>query len=153
MTRISSRLTVWSKRLFPLLCIGVPAFIIAIGLVHRSPREDPAFFIGPCVIGVFLFFVLRKQLGSLADEVYDAGDYLLVKNRREETRIPLASVMNVSVSTFNNSPRITLRLLTPNKLGREVSFAPVSGFTLLPMARNAVADDLMERVDRARSRR
>lgn len=153
MTRISSRLTVWSKRLFPLFCVGVPAFIIAIGLVHRSPRDDPAFFIGPCVIGVFLFFLLRKQLGSLADEVYDAGDYLLVKNRGEETRIPLTNVMNVSVSTFNNSPRITLRLVTANKLGREVTFAPVTGFTLLPFGRNAVADDLVERVYRARCRR
>jgi hypothetical protein len=152
-TRISSRLTVWSKRLFPLFCVGVPAFIIAIGLLQRSPREDPAFFIGPCVVGVFLFLLLRKQLGSLADEVYDAGEYLLVKNRGEETRVPLTNVMNVSVSTFNNSRRITLRLVTPNKLGREVSFAPVAGFTLLPWGPNAVADDLIERVDRARSRR
>jgi hypothetical protein len=34
-----------------------------------------------------------------------------------------------------------------------VSFAAVTGFTLLPWSRNAVADDLIKPVDRARSGR
>ena len=58
--------------------------------------------------------------------------------------------MNVSASTMVNPPRVTLRLVQPGKFGSEVVFSPKTGFTLNPFAKSEVAEDLIERVDRAR---
>ncbi len=99
------------------------------------------------------FVVMKKLVWDLADEVYDGGDFLLVKNRGEEDRVLLSNIMNVSVSTNMNPPRITLRLVAPGRFGDEVSFSPASSFTLNPFARNQIAEDLIVRVDKARSAR
>jgi len=81
------------------------------------------------------------------------GDFLLVKNRGEEDRVTLSNVMNVSASTNMNPPQITLRLVKPGKFGTEIAFSPTAGFALNPFAKNQVAEDLIVRVDRARSKR
>jgi hypothetical protein len=61
--------------------------------------------------------------------------------------------MNVSASTNMNPPRITLRLVQPGKFGSELAFSPTMSFTLNPFAKSGVAEDLIVRVDKARSRR
>lgn len=90
---------------------------------------------------------------DLADEVYDCGDSLLIRNRSKEDTIALSNIMNVSASTYMNPPRVTLRLVTPSKFGSEVAFSPIVGFTLNPFAKNRVTENLIVRVDQARSRR
>jgi hypothetical protein len=61
--------------------------------------------------------------------------------------------MNVNASTYVNPPRITLRLVTPGRFGNEIAFSPIAGFRLNPFAKNKIAEDLIVRVDRARSKR
>ena len=102
---------------------------------------------------VFGYFLMKKLVWDLVDEVYDCGDFLLVKNRDEEERIALSNIMNVNASTYINPPRITLRLVNPSKFGSEVAFSPITGFKLNPFAKNAVAEDLIVRVYQARSKR
>src|SRR6185436_11382696 len=104
------------------------------------------FLVIPVVMSGIGLFVMRKLVWDLADEVFDGGDALLVRNRGEEELIPLANIMNVSVSTYINPPRIALRLVTPGKFGSEIAFSPVTGFRLNPFARNPVAEDLIVRV-------
>jgi hypothetical protein len=96
---------------------------------------------------------MKKLVWDLADEVYDCGDFLLVRKRDEEDRVPLSNVMNVNASTYVNPPRITLRLVTPGRFGNEIAFSPIAGFRLNPFAKNKIAEDLIVRVDRARSKR
>jgi hypothetical protein len=64
----------------------------------------------------------------------------------------LSNIMNVSSSTFMNPPRVTLKLVRPSKFGREIAFSPASKFTLNPFAKNEIAEDLMDRAYRARTR-
>ena len=45
---------------------------------------------------------------------------------------------------------MTLRLVTPGKFGKEVSFSPVRPLSLNPFTKNAIAESLIERVDKAR---
>ena len=111
------------------------------------------FLVVPVAMALFGYVLMKKLIWDLADEVYDCGDFLLVRNRGDEERILLSNVMNVSATTLMNPPRITLRLVNPNKWGTEVSFSPATGFTLNPFARNQVNEDLIERVDRARRTR
>jgi hypothetical protein len=59
-------------------------------------------------------------------------------------------VINVSASMFVNPPRITLQLAQPGRFGDEVAFSPRTRTRLNPFARNEIAEDLIQRVDRAR---
>jgi hypothetical protein len=73
-----------------------------------------------------------------------------MRNRGEEASVLLADVINVSSTTFVNPPRITLRLATACRFGTNVTFSPPRAFFYKPFAANAVAEDLMMRVDKAR---
>lgn len=110
------------------------------------------FIIMPCLMGVFGFFLMKKLVGDLVDEVYDAGDFLLIKNRGEEERVPLSNIINVSASAFVNPPRVSLRLRHSGKFGAEVTFSPAVGLRLLPFTKIPIVEDLIVRVDRARSK-
>jgi hypothetical protein len=103
-------------------------------------------------MGVFGFFLFRRLVWDLADEVLDAGDHLLVKRRGTEERISIANIMNVSVSSYVNPIRVSLRLVKPGKLGPVIAFTPQAPFTLNPFAKNRVAEDLIVRVHRERTR-
>lgn len=96
---------------------------------------------------------MKKLVWDLVDEVYDCGDYLLIKNGEDDIQVPLSEIINVSASVLVNPPRVTLRLAKPGKLGDEISFSPIKRFTLNPFARNEIVDNLIVRVDQARYRR
>ncbi len=108
------------------------------------------FVIQPLLMAAFGFFLFRKLLWDLADEVRDGGNYLLVRRGSVEDRIALASVMNVDSSQFTNPRRITLRLRSASKLGDQIVFIPKTSFQLNPFARNPVAEALILRIDRLR---
>ena len=150
MKKISSKLTTVNKKVFPALWFGFLAIFLVISLESGAADHDVMFFVVPVLLAVFGYFLMKKLIWDLADEVYDCGDFLLVRNGGDEDRIALANVMNVSPSTFTNPPRITLRLVNPSKWGTEIAFSPATEFTLNPFARNPLADDLIVRVDRAR---
>ncbi len=110
MTRISSRLTVFYKML-PVLWIGLVAF----GALTAA-RDLGNFILIPIIMTVFVFFLGKKLMWDLADEVYDCVDSLLIRKHGEEERIALSNIMNVSESTYLNPPRVTLRLVHPSRV-------------------------------------
>ena len=153
MTKISSGRTWFHKRVFPVVWFGIIGVVLVVAFVADAFRKAPVALIAPVVMAIFGFFLMKKLVWDLVDEVYDGGDYLVVKNGGMEERIPLSNIMNVNASTLVNPPRVTLRLVNRGRFGNEIAFSPVMPFTLNPFARNQVADDLMVRVDKARSRR
>ena len=153
MTKISSRYLFLSKKLFPAVWFGFLAFFVVTGFQSGAIAENPLALIAPCLMAAFGFVLMKKLIWDLVDEVYDCGDHLLVRNNGEEDRVSLSNVINVSVSTYLNPPRIALRLRTASKFGTEIAFSPASPFTLNPFARNQIGEDLIVRVDNARSSR
>lgn len=153
MTRISSRSTWFLKKVFPLIWFGGLAFLLLGGSAAGAARKDPFFLVVPVFMAGVGFVVMKKLIWDLLDEVYDGGDFLLVKSGGQEDRILLSNVMNVSASTNTNPPRITLRLASPSLFGSEIVFSPVTPLTLNPFAKNKIAEDLITRVDQARSGR
>jgi len=152
MKQISSKSTFFIKKVFPLLWFGLLAFIVVMIVFVGSPKElRPAVFIMPTAMALFGYAMMKRLVWDLADAVYDGGDFLLIKNGPTETRVMLANIMNVSAQTFVNPPRITLRLRTPCALGNEISFSPTTSFSLLPFKKSAIAEDLILRVDQART--
>jgi len=151
MTKISSKATFLYKRIFPIFWFGFLAVFLATSHFGGATRGNWMFVIVPCGMAIFGFFLFRRLVWDLADEVVDGGDYLLVKFRGSEERIPLSNIMNVSSSTNLNPPRIVLRLVRPGKFGSEVAFSPQRPFTFNPFARIPIAEDLIGRVYRARA--
>jgi hypothetical protein len=152
-TPISSKWTFFYKKAFPVLWFGFIALFVVVALASGAAEKDFMALVMPCLIAVFGFFMFRKLIWNLADEVVDAGDALIVRNHGEEERVPLSNIMNVSASTLTNPARITLRLAQAGRFGNEIVFSPKRTFTLNPFARNPVAEDLIVRVDGARRSR
>lgn len=151
MKKISSGFTFFHKKIFPLFWFGfIAVFVANVWTLGKGLPKDPMFIAVPIIMLLIGFVILKKLVWDLMDEVYDGGDYLLVKNRGEEERIPLSNIMNVSASTFTNPPRVTLRLVRPGKFGEELTFSPVKKFSLSPFAKHPMIDDLIRRVDQAR---
>jgi len=150
MQRISSRMTFFYKRVFPLVWFGFLLLSIAVPLAKDTVPPLPVILIPIAMIG-FGYLIMKKLVFDLADEVWDAGDMLIVRNRDREDRILLSDIMNVSASQYTNPPRITLMLRMPSVFGDDIAFSPP--VSLNPFASRPMIDDLIRRVDDARRRK
>ena len=151
MGRLSSRSTFFYKRIFPIIWFGFLAVFFATALfMGSSGSEFPLpFLIGPPAMAIFGYYIMKKLVFDLVDEVVDLGDALLVKNGNQEDRIALSDIMNVNYSPLINPPRVTLSLRRPSLFGATVTFcAPVR---FVPYSTSPVIDALIARVDTARS--
>jgi hypothetical protein len=156
METISSGQTFFLKRIFPVIwlvmVVGIGSVMTFVGAANR--QFDPVMLIGPVFMLVIFTILYRKLIRDLADEVRDGGSFLVVRRGGVEDRVQLSNVMNVSMSQYTNPPRLSLRLRTPGKFGDEVVFVPkMPRFQFNRFARNALAEDLIKRVDRARQER
>lgn len=151
MRRISSRWTVFYKRVFPIIWFGGLLLFIAASLFAHSGRTPGVpFVVFPIVMMIFGFFIMRKLVFDLVDEVWDDTDSLVIKSRGQEQRVALADIKNVNYSAYSNPPRVTLSLRRPTLFGGNVTFAPPVRF--VSFATSPIIDDLIERVDAARRR-
>ncbi len=151
MRRVSSQWTFFYKRVFPLIWFGfiIVFLIIALVLPVRSGQSPPIqIVIVPIAMIGFGYFLLKKLVFDLVDEVWEDGDVLVVKNSGQEQRIALSDIKNVNYSVMTSPPRVVLSLRRPTVFGDRVAFcAPVR---FVPFATSPVIDDLIERVDAAR---
>jgi hypothetical protein len=105
-------------------------------------------------LAISLAIRLNDSLWHLADEVYDGGDFLVVRRRGEEETVPLSNI--VSVMWINRwksiaPPRITLRLAHPGKFGSEIVFRPKRGIDE-KRSTSKVAEYLNARINNSRFR-
>ena len=154
MRKISSGLTFWIKRVFPIVWFGVLAIVAVIEILASSAGRSPLPLITlavPALMALLGYVLMRAVVFDLADEVLDAGDALVVRRNRDQIRIPLADIINVDSTPFVNPPRVVLTLRTASRqLGRKIAFSPQRPFSLNPFATNPMIDDLIDRIDRAR---
>jgi hypothetical protein len=153
MTLISSRATAFYKRGFPILWYGFLILFIFLPLIVGSQTgqsPQPMFFIVPIAMMAIGYFVFKKIVFTLVDQVFDLGDALLVKNGTQEERIALSDIINVSYTPMMNPPQVTLSLRQPTVFGAKVTFCAPKRF--VPFASSPMVDDLIKRVDAARSR-
>ena len=153
MKKISSTMTTTFKIGFPLLWFGFLASFLVGGFLADDPMKNLHMIIGAPIMAVFGYAVMKKGLWNLADEVLDGGDFLVIKQRGHEDRLPLSNIMNVSASSGMYPEKVTLRLVEPGRFGSEVGFLTQRPLMSNPFANNPVAEDLIVRVDKARDRR
>lgn len=150
--RISARNTYFMKRVFPLVMFGALALAgaAAVSAALHQPGFPYPVLIAPLFVAGVFYFLFRRLIFDLADEVLDEGDALRVRIGSEEERIPLSQIINVSYAGMTNPPRITLTLRQPGRFGREVSFSPVQRLAQSLTGKNPLVSELIERVDAAR---
>lgn len=153
MKRISSRMTFLGKRVFPTLWFGFFGFmfISTVAAAVSRGKVPLQFWILPVVMAGFGYLLMSNLVFDLADEVWDAGSELVVKNGEREERVALSEIVNVSYSVVTNPQRVTLTLRRSTPFGKEITFAAPT--TWIPFARSPLIDDLIDRVDVARSSR
>jgi hypothetical protein len=148
MQRISSRWTFFYKRVFPAGWFGGLVLFIGIPLFASHGSLPLPFLIIPVAMIGFGYFLMKKLVFDLVDEVWDDGDALVVKNGGRDERIALADVKNVNYSAFVNPPRVTLSLRQQTAFGDQVTFcAPVRW---IPLTTSPVISALIDRIDQAR---
>lgn len=152
MQQISSKLTFYYKRIFPVVFFGflVVFFFTAVAgaVTNGQPAPAAVALVPVIVIGVVGYLMMKKLLFDLADEVLDAGNWLIVREGGREDRIALRDIMNVSYTPVMNPPRVTLLLRRPSLFGDQVAF--VAPMRWLPFAASPVIEALIRRVDQAR---
>ena len=153
MRRISSKATFFNKRIFPVLWFGFIALFFAFPFFvgHRQNSTPPiAFLFFPAIMALVGFFVMKKLVFDLVDEVWDDGDSLVVKNGGQEQRISLGDIKNVNYAPYMNPPRVTLMLRRPTLFGDQITFsAPIR---LIPLSTSPIINDLIDRIDAARQK-
>jgi hypothetical protein len=149
MRRISSSWTFFYKRIFPAIWFGVLALFVGISVL-AGQRALPFLIVPLAMIG-FGYFLMKKLVFDLVDEVWDDGDALVVKNGGQDERIALADIKNVNYSPIVNPPRVTLSLRRQTAFGDQITFcAPVR---FIPLTSSPVITALIDRVDQARNKR
>lgn len=153
MRRISSRSTFFYKWIFPAVWFGGLTLFIGASLFAASRSNQSSllpFLIMPAVMIGFGYFLMKKLVFDLVDEVWLDGDTLVVKDRGREQRIELADIKNVNYSSLVNPPRVTLSLRRPTVFGDHVVFCAPLRF--VPFSTSPIIDDLIDRVDFARQK-
>ncbi|MGZ3652501.1 MAG: hypothetical protein ACXWR1_16230 [Bdellovibrionota bacterium] len=156
MKRISSRMVFFHKKILPVIWFVIlGAVTVAMVFGNRKSGAPPApwpFLFFPVFGSVLFFFLMKKLIFTLMDEVYDEGEFLLLRNDGEEVRIPFSAMRNVSYQNLVNPPRITISLREPCRFGREISFVPPVRFGEFFYQSNPLVEDLIERMDKAQRR-
>jgi hypothetical protein len=147
-------MTFFNKRVFPVFWFGLLILFIGVPLVLSVARNTapppPPFFIVPAIMIAAGYFVMKRLVFVLVDEVWEDDNSLLIRNRGEEERVAFSDIKNVSYSPFVNPPRVTLSLRRSSVFGDDITFnAPIR---LVPFSRSPVVLDLIDRVDRARGK-
>lgn len=153
MRRISSAWTFFYKRVFPVIWFGGLALFLGISLFvvpQSSQTATLPFLIMPIVMMGFGYFLMKKLIFDMVDEVWEDGDALVIKNRDQSERIALADVKNINYTVLTSPPRVALSLRRLTIFGDRIVFcAPVR---FIPFATSPIIDELTDRIDTARQK-
>jgi len=153
MLLMSSRMTFFYKRIFPVIWFGFLAAFFLFGLLKGAaadPISNLPFLIVPVVMAIIGYRIMKKISFNLVDEVFDLGDALLVRSGGREERVALADIKNVNFFPYMSPPQVTLSLQRPSVFGDTIVFcAPLR---IMPLSPSPTIEKLIDRIDDARRR-
>jgi hypothetical protein len=154
MPLMSSKMTFFYKRVFPVIWFGFLAVFFLVALVKGSaadPISNLPSLIIPVVMAIIGYQIMKKMAFNLVDQVFDLGDALLVRNGGQEERIALADIKNVNFFPYMSPPQVTLSPRRPSVFGDTIVFcAPAR---LMPLSPSPTIEKLVDRIDAARRER
>ena len=151
MQQISSRATCFVKRILPVIWLGggTIAAIVAGVILKNEPDFEPGALVLMMLVQLILSYCYIKVfIFSLADEVWDCGDSLLIRYQDDETRISISDIRHVEYTTFWQPPRISIVTPEPSTSKRRIAFMPPSRL-VFGRVLHPIAEDLLKRVKEA----
>jgi hypothetical protein len=146
-TRRLSTGTLFFKKVFPPLMIAAAVAIPAVSLLRSGGLLEVLPVSAAMIAASFITRVIGQ---SLADEVLDGGDHLIVRKDSGELVVPFDHIEAIrETSWLRNPPRLELILKAPGPLGRVIAFIP-SSYSLVPFAKSAIFHELTQRLEMAR---
>lgn len=144
MRRISSKLTWWHKKGFPIgWVLYCSVFVVgAIGGWLGGNLPFPVVLI-PLSMIVFMF-ILQWMLGIVQslDEVFLSDDQVLVRKNSIEDSFPITNIINVAACWMSHPESITLTLREPCRFGREIVFLAPHRWWSFPL-QHPLAEELI----------
>jgi len=151
MQRLSSTMAYCDKRITAIAtCAAGLVFVVGAAAGDHRGASIPFVILPPVLLAIVFFLLIKFVILNRVDEVWDAGDALIVRNNGLEDRIPLAEISKIRYSPYKD-PRVTLWLHTPSLFGKKITFAARISF--IPFATSPLIDELIKRVDAAREAR
>ncbi len=150
----SANVTFFYRRIFPIVWYGMLAFMFVVGLfklLNAGGASNLPFLAVPLVMAAISYKFVNKLTRNLVDEVFDAGDALLVRRDSRKERVALADVKNVNYIPYMSPPQVTLSLRRPGAFGDTIAF--FRPLRIVPQPSDPVIEDLINRIDAARKGR
>jgi len=152
MRKISANRIFIEKWLYPAFWFGYLFFLAYNFISDPEGVQTPLSYVILAVLAVAGYFFFKRMVWQLADSVTDFGDYLVVRRGALEETVYLSSIVNISSSEWSAPAFITLNLRAPGSFGSKVEFIPVKN-SLNPFAGSAVYEELIVRIDKARTQK
>ncbi len=150
----SSKTTFLDKRIFPIVWFGIMAvlfFVDVLKVLGADPISNAPFLILPALMAIIGYQFMKKLAFNLVDEMFDAGDALIVRSGGREEHIALADIKNVNYFPYGSPPQVTLSLRRPSMFGDTIVFCGPARF--MPLSSSPIAESkLVDRIDAARRR-
>jgi hypothetical protein len=121
------------RRLFRVVWFG---FLGSLALIQAVTWRY-GFLLFSAGLAVLGFVSMREILFDLLDEVWEAGETLVLKKRGTEEHVAIADIVHVNYEPRIRPSRVTLTLRRRSVFGTQVAFSPSTP---------SVVDDLVTRV-------
>jgi len=112
---------------------------------RRSPNVPLVAFLVPALMMGLGYFLFRKLLSDLMDEVWDNGSELIVVNDGHVEHVTLSNIINVSYMGLSNPKRVTLSLRHASRWGAKLAFSPPMNYSFAYLTEHPLVDDLVHR--------
>jgi len=134
---------------------SLPIFVLLLMIVGeflqmRAGRESLLAL--SLLAGTLVIYILicRIFVWSLVEEVFDAGDHLVIRNGKSSLQISLTDIDEVIDKALARPPRVIVRLSTPSVMGTALAFVPMDAESGVNF-RGSIARDLRLRVEAAKA--
>ena len=113
------------KKLFPSAWFGGLAIIFLLNfskISHGLSFEMFASSLPTVLMGIAGYFIMKKVLSPIIDEVYFSNDTLIFINKNKELRVPLCDIKEVKYLEEKPINRVTVSLKEESDFGKEITF-------------------------------
>ena len=141
--------TFYFRRVFPTIWFGFLGLFIIIAIASGAVEKDLISLIAPLMMMVFGYFLFKKMVWDLADEVIDAGELLIFRKGGKEQRVNFRDIINISYAQMSSPERVVIHTRVEGPLGKELAFSLPMRFN--PFAKNPLVNELIYRMDRVKN--